>query len=245
MLKLFKYEMRKTMVSKLVMLGLIVCLEALFLYGVFGGSQSTATIAEIVFIIIALMGVLIIGIQSVITLHHDMNTKQSYMLFMTPHSNYAILGAKVLECMLSILLTGVVFFGIIVLNYRLLVSNFSDIAELDAFIKPFISMLGDNVVINLPTIAFFAANTVISWFETVVLAFFADVLATSLLKGKKFGGFVAFVLFIVLTIVTERIAGLVPSGDSAATLLKSVVMLVIAGAVYVASAALMEKKLSV
>ena len=40
--------------------------------------------------------------ESVNVLHRDLNTKQSYMLFLTPKSSYQILGAKILENGISI-----------------------------------------------------------------------------------------------------------------------------------------------
>ena len=53
---------------------------------------------------LAMGGIMVIGLASVVTLHRDVSTKQSYMLFMTPNSSYSILGAKMLENGLSILL---------------------------------------------------------------------------------------------------------------------------------------------
>ena len=70
--------------------------------------------------LLAFAGMMIIGIQSIVVLHSDMNTRQGYMLFMTPHSTYAMLGAKVLEITLSLMLTGLFFFGLGVLDVTML-----------------------------------------------------------------------------------------------------------------------------
>ena len=52
----------------------------------------------IIFLVMCtIFGVIYIGIESVNVLHRDLNTKQSYMLFLTPKSSYQILGAKILE----------------------------------------------------------------------------------------------------------------------------------------------------
>lgn len=127
MLKLFKYELRKTMLAKLILLALTFALEGVFLYGVFTQKSGPATTGALLLAVTAIFGTMFMGIQSVMTLHHDMNTKQSYMLFLTPHSNYAILGAKVLEATLSVVLAALFFFGLGMLDVRLLLDKFGNI----------------------------------------------------------------------------------------------------------------------
>ena len=112
MLKLMKYELRKTWFTKAILLAVTAAVEAFFLYGLYGEKEDMAAGGAFILLLLAFGGVLVIGLESVITLHRDMNTKQSHMLFMTPNSSYKILGAKVLECSLSILLTGAFFFAL-------------------------------------------------------------------------------------------------------------------------------------
>ena len=108
---LMKYEFRKTLIAKLIILGTTAVLEILFLLGLYTKHDSLAGYSTIMLTMLAFGGVLFIGLQSVMTLHRDMNTKQSYMLFMTPNSSYKILGAKVLENGLSILMACAFFFA--------------------------------------------------------------------------------------------------------------------------------------
>ena len=112
MLKLFKYEMRKTLFAKLVLLALIAIMECVFLYGYWTGNNGTVTLGLTLFLFTFFCGLLMISIMSLVTLHKDMNTRQGYMLFMTPNSTYRILGAKVAECGLSLLGIGAVGFGL-------------------------------------------------------------------------------------------------------------------------------------
>lgn len=247
MLKLFKYEMRKTLLPKLIMLGMILCLEGIFIYTLLSSKEDSATLLLILLMLASFVGVLFIGIQAIITLHRDMNTKQSYMLFMTPNSCYAILGAKALECLVSVVLASLAFFGICLLDCRWILARFDRLAQLQEFITDILSMVGKDLLPDLPTVAVYATNTVVSWIETVMLAFFADVLATALLKGKKFGGFLSFILFLVLSVIAGKLVSLIrPAGSgNASLLLRSVAMLAISAAVYAATANLMEKKLSV
>ena len=112
MIKLMKYELRKTMTIKLMILGATALAEIVFLIGLFANKNRMAAIGVGLLAMLAFGGVMIIGVASVVILHRDMNTKQSYMLFMTPNSSYRILGAKVLENGISILVAGAFFFAV-------------------------------------------------------------------------------------------------------------------------------------
>ncbi|MCQ2457485.1 MAG: hypothetical protein MJ142_02005 [Clostridia bacterium] len=246
MLKLFKYEMRKTLTAKLIMLGLFAVLEGFFLYELLKGNEESALLVTLLVVIASFIGMFFIGIRSIVTLHHDINSKQGYMLFMTPNSNYRILGAKVLEFVISVLLAGFVFFGISLLDCKLLMNKFPKLSDIQDLMEMLKQAAGFKISIDLTSALTFVFQTVLSWLETVVLAFFADVLATSLLKGKKLGGLLAFILFIVLSVLTgelvSRIANLVPKQE---VLLRCAAVLVICVGVWIATARLMEKKLSV
>lgn len=163
MFKLFKYELRKTLMPKLILLGLTACLEGFFVYSCCSKDMDKATIAAILLTVLAVMGVLFIGIQSIVTLHHDMNTKQSYMLFLTPHSNYAILGAKALECTVSVLLTGLFFFGLGALDIGFMFNKFGGVKNLLDFFKQIMATAHVNISFDALSIACLTAETIISW----------------------------------------------------------------------------------
>ncbi|MDO5436094.1 MAG: hypothetical protein Q4G19_06970 [Clostridia bacterium] len=246
MLKLFKYEMRKTLMPKLIMLGLFVVLQGFLLYTISQGKEESTLMIAVLTVFASFLAVFFIGIYSIVTLHHDINSKQGYMLFMTPNSTYKILGAKVLECTVSVLLAGAVFFGICLLDLKLIMNKFpklSDIQELFEMMKQVANL---EINIDMAKALTFVFETVIEWVETVVLAFFADVLATSLLKGKKLGGLLAFLLFIVLSTLAGKLVSLVSGAVPSQTLLlKSIAVLAVCIAGWIATARLMEKKLSV
>lgn len=107
--------------------------------------------------------------------------------------------------------------------------------------------MGASLSLDAMSIALTVVQVAATWIETILLAFLSDVIITSLLKGKKFGGILVIVLFILMSEVTQRIAGLVPelATATATTAVKALVTLGVAAAEYVASAVIMEKKLSV
>ena len=98
MLRLMKYELRKTLAIKIILAAVALIAEAAFLAGYFTRNETLYTLTALLLFMTASSGITLIGIWSIVTLHRDMNTRQSYMLFMTPNSCYRILGAKLLEC---------------------------------------------------------------------------------------------------------------------------------------------------
>ena len=116
MLKLMKYELRKTAFSKLVLLVITAVAEIAFLIGVFWKKDNILAMGIIFLVMCTIFGVIYIGIESVNVLHRDLNTKQSYMLFLTPKSSYQILGAKILENGISIIMAGAFFAALAALD---------------------------------------------------------------------------------------------------------------------------------
>ena len=122
MSKLLKYEIRKTWALKLIILGVTAVAELAFLIALFLDQENHGFIGLtcVLLFFIAMGGTMLIGVQSVLTLHRDMNTKQGYMLFMTPRNSFQILGEKLLENGLSLALAGGFFFLVIFFHSSLL-----------------------------------------------------------------------------------------------------------------------------
>lgn len=248
MLKLMKYEMRKTLFMKLALIAVTVICEALFFIQASRNDPAKQGTILFVLALAAIFGLLFMGIQSIVTLHRDMNTRQSYMLFMTPNSTYKILGAKVLENTLSTLLGGAIFVGIIFFDFRLLIHRYGDAAETLEFLKSLLSGVNTHFEFTFAGIAAFVCDLLCGWVATVTAAYLADVVASSLLQGKKGGGLLCIVLFIVITWglffeLTEHLPG---SADvNTNHYIQSAYDLALAGICYFVTAKLMDKYLSV
>ena len=251
MLKLMKYELRKTWITKVILLVITACAEAAYLIGLYGHQEDTMSIGILLLVLLALFGILIIGIESVVVLHRDMNTRQSYMLFMTPNSCYRILGAKVLECGTSILLTGVFFFALGALDISLLFAREGELSTLWSQIQQILTSFtinGRPLQIDLPNLAAFFFSLVAVWITLIITAYFADVISSSLLNGKKFNGVISFVLFLILDWGITRLCALMTASIQAFTVqqyVSGLIVLAFGGIMYVLTARMMEKYLSV
>ena len=240
MLRLLKYEFRKTLFPKLVLLALLVIFEGIFLYGYWTGNNSTVTLGLSLFLFTFLCGLLAIGIISLVTLHKDMNTRQGYMLFMTPNSTYRILGAKVAENGLSMLGIGAVGLGICLLNFSLIKQ------ELE-FITSFLKNFGIGLTPTFPHLSALLVYIICDILCSVTTAYLADVICSSLLNGQKGSMVITFVLFALLNFGIQKIMSLVPASLDIVVmfLLQGAIALVLATVMYIITARLMDRYLSV
>ncbi|MBR0229002.1 MAG: hypothetical protein IJQ62_11710 [Clostridia bacterium] len=251
MFKLMKYEFRKTWITKLILLGVTAALEIMFLIALYGEFEDTLILSVGLLTAVAMLGVLVIGLESVLTLHRDMNTKQSYMLFMTPNSSNKILGAKVLECSLSILITGAFFFALGALDITLLFAKSGTLNQLWDMIQDFLShfsVAGHELTFDTATMAALVFNLLTGWIGTVTMAYLADVVSSALLNGKKFNGLLSFALFLFLSWFTGWITRQATAAITSAMtmlLVDGLISLAFAAIMYIVTAQIMERKLSV
>ena len=248
MIKLMKYELRKTMTIKLMILGATALAEIVFLIGLFANKNRMAAIGVGLLAMLAFGGVMIIGVASVVILHRDMNTKQSYMLFMTPNSCYKILGAKVLENGLSIALTGAFYFALGALDISLLFAKQGQLNQIWQMMQDMIKSINEEIPLNADALAAFTFSLLAGWIATVVTAYLADVISAALLNGKSFNGVISFVIFLGLNWAFSWLEGIaIQNIPNVVTtmLVRGGLSLVVAAVMYVATAQIMEKKLSV
>ena len=247
MLKLIKYEFRKTFLSKLILLAITALAEILFLAGVFLKWDKGLAIGTIGLVMCAVIGIFYIGIESLLVFHRDLNTKQSYMLFMTPKTSYHVLGSKVLENGISIFLAGVFFAALAAADVTIAVLYIGGLQEFLDLLKQ-VSITW-NMEIHLSAgealMVFFASLA--SWLMTIVTGYLAIVLSATVLAGKKFSGFVSFLLFLLLTWVCSFLIDCIPSfkTPSLEMWLAILASLLFSGIMYAVSGWIMEQKLSV
>lgn len=248
MLKLIHYEFRKTWFTKLILLGITALLEVVFLISLYGELTDYQVMSVFLLTMLAIGGVMIIGLQSVVTLHRDMNTRQSYMLFMTPNSCYKILGAKMVENGLSILVAGAFFFALGALDITLVMAKEGELSQLWEMIQRFIATINQEIPLNIDGVASFIFNLLSGWIGVVSAAFLADVISAALLNGKPHNGIVSFLIFIGISLLSGWLSSLAIRGVDSITLSFVVdggLSLALAAVMYVVSAQIMERKLSV
>ena len=244
MLKLMKYEFRKSASSKLILLVLTAVFELAFLGGVFFKGYNLMGTGMMFLILCAFFGVFYIGLENILTLYRDLNSKQSYMLFLTPKSSYEILGAKILENGISILMAGAFFIVLAVFDLTVATLCIGGAKELMDSIRQIMDIrLNIKIVSDAVILSVFAS--LVSWISIVVIADMAVILSASVLA--KGSGIAAFALFLILSWLFSQMLNLVPAFDNMnlTLILEIAVSLVLSVIFYFISGWIMEKKLSV
>ena len=250
MSKLLKYEIRKTWAMKLIILGITAVAELAFLITLFLDQDNHGAIGVtcVLLFFIAFGGTLLIGVQSVLTLHRDMNTKQGYMLYMTPKNSFQIVGAKLLENGISLGLAGGFFFLLGLLDVTLLFSKLGKLQELWQYFENFIRMINDEIQLNTQSILCLVVELLASWLATVSVAYLADIVSAALLNGKRMNGFVTFLFFILLTVLLNWIQNqfhLDSMNIDVLLLVRAAIALCYSAEMYMISAYIMDRYLSV
>lgn len=241
MLKLMKYELRKTAFSKLVLLVITAVAEIAFLIGVFWKKDNILAMGIIFLVMCTIFGVIYIGIESVNVLHRDLNTKQSYMLFLTPKSSYQILGNGI-----SIIMAGAFFAALAAIDVTVATLYIGGLKEMINLVSSFMEV-NWSVTFTPAEAAFYFFGLLASWIVFIVNADLSVILSASVLAGKKGSGIAGFLIFLVISSVIGKLLDLIPVLKSMELtfVLYIAASFAIAAVLYVISGWIMEKKLSV
>lgn len=251
MKELLKYEFRKTKMAYLAILSLTGLAELCFLIGV-ALNNDVATIGMALLILAASFGILIVGLLSIVYLHRELTTKQSYMLFLIPRSSYQVLGAKVLTSFLNTLLFGLFYALLAVIDAAIAgIRVFGIHGMSEAFTQALRGFPGFDSNSILFILSSFGI-AYISWFFTVMAAYFAIILHVTVLGARRHTGLLSFLLFLVISVFVNIISMHIGSiafaytdSDYVTFLATAAVDLVFAIIFYVFGGWLMERKLSV
>ena len=214
MFNLLKYEFRKTWYTKAILLVFVLIAQAVFLFGIFADKYRAIALSVVALVMLASFGVMAVGLVSLFIFHRDLNTKQSYMLFMTPNSSFKILGAKVFENGLSTFLAGAFFAGLGVVDMGILAAHEGDLMMLIDMFKDLIESLQSTFAINAQNLIAVFFMLLCVWLMTLTNAFLAIVLSATVLAGKKFSGLVSFIIFLLINWGLSRVLHYIPTMDT-------------------------------
>lgn len=210
--KLMKYEFRKQLMSKIVILAVGAVLEILFALGLFLEKEKWLATATGLLLTTAFIGLFYLSFESVVTFSNDLKTKQSYMLFLTPRNMFQVVGAKIAVTVIQILGAGLLFAFIAIGDAALVCSKYGKIQEFFDALKEFIKEI-TGAEIRLNEIIYVLLMVLVTWLLVITMAIFAITLSTTLFANKKYKGLISVLIFFVLEYVVGKIATLmVPTG---------------------------------
>lgn len=251
MLKLMKYEFRKQMFSKMVIAIILGVLVGYFAVMNIMDKEQNAAVALGLMFFVMMVAAFYVSMESLVVYSKDLKTKQSYMLFLVPQSSYKILGAKMISAVLQIFFTMAIYIATLGLCGMIYLMKYSDIKQMLEFLKEIFEASFD-MQIDFWLVFKVLSTTFILWVFIVILGIFAETLMNTVLTRGKLTSFLSVVMYIFIFWAVARVESGIYDGMIAANISNAVAnaiviiyYLVVDVALYIASAWLIDKKLSV
>lgn len=208
MFKLIKYELRKQLFSKIILLVLLGILEIAFLIGLLTEKENVLAVSIGLYFLLASGTIFFVAIESIFTFSNDLKTKHSYMLFLTPNSTYKIIGAKVITTMITIGLTAAAFMGVVLVDIAAVFAKFD---TLDAFVKTIQELVAQllHADINYGFIISIICYLVFDLISTLVIGMASITLSSTFLSNSKGKGVVSVAFFFGITFIVSKLGSLV------------------------------------
>lgn len=252
MLKLMKYEFRKQMFSKIIMLVLAMILEVFFINRVLTNNASGSAAGVIGLAMLAMLSLGVVAIECIVTYNRDMKTKQGYMLFMMPVSTFEILGAKLLATFAQLAAVGIFFAALGAIDVMFLVTHTKGFEEALEYMKQIISEFG--IYITTENVLLWFGHMLFMYFVMIMISFVVITLINAVfsnLRGKiiiasviEFG--VYWLFFKVIAVTYDKVlANNAAVGNIAGNLIFMAVELIFGCAAYAASAWMLNKKINI
>ena len=204
MLKLMKYEWKKSIFVKLLLLTLIGVGEVVYLVSLFSGniyrSDSILFILSVTILSLGLFLAPIVSIlQNLSTFQKELNSKEAYMLYLTPHNSFEILGAKFTMNFVEIIFWAFLAAVVFVVDGLLITNTFYGLSsrEVTEHLQELIRLItSPESLTTMLQVAFLALAGLLQ-FESIALL--AIVLQATFLPGKRFAGVITVILYIALS----------------------------------------------
>ncbi len=206
MLKLFKYEWKKQMNSKLIIGCVLLALCAFYILGTILKKEGWAELAMVLLVLIGMFAAIYVGIESLLVLDKDLRTKESYMLFMVPKSAYQILAVKILAAICQILLTMVMFGAAFMVCFTTYMAANESLAEMLDFLRQYVERMFE-IEIEWSVVFWGLVSMFVSWINMIASGFAAIISVRTVLTRTKLAGIFAVIVFFLINWGTSWLVG--------------------------------------
>lgn len=210
MLNLIKYEFRKDRNILLVMGSGLLLLQLFYLYSIIVKSEDKIAVGIVLLTIYAWVCFFSVFILAVINYSRELNSKSSYLIFMTPNSSYTIIFSK----MLSILVIGAVMAVIIgflgCLDLHLLGIAIPETGTFSSLINEMLSSLGVPVDTLLLSALSGLITFLIYFFASVAIVYLSITLSATFLQNSKLKNILSAGLFFLISFLQSKVVDMLP-----------------------------------
>ena len=217
MLKLMKYEFRKTRTTLLAMLAALVALEAGYLIGDRMDNYKIAGVCLGLLTMLVFAVYIYVLIAGIVSYSREVNDRTGYLTFMVPVGPMGIVVSKLLFTILAALIVTALFGGAVYYDYAQIFKQIEldqdSIQQMQFAFSLITGGMGAGASLTrvILTLAFEVGTVLISIILTMCTAYLSITLSATLMQNKK--GFlrfmVSFLLFIALNYLTTKVGGFV------------------------------------
>lgn len=211
MLKLFKYEWKKQMSSKLVIGCILLALCGFYILGMVLKKEGWAEIAMVLLVFVGMFAAVYVGIESLLVLNRDIRTKESYMLFLVPKPAWQILTAKILAAVCQIFLTMVMFGAAFMVCFTAYMAANESLAEMLNYLRRYAERFFE-IEVDWNILLLALVSLFVSWINMIASGFAAIISVRTVLSRTRLAGFLAFGVFLLINwgtnVLTGKINGL-------------------------------------
>lgn len=196
---LIKYEWRKQRMTRILILACLLAFVVLFVAGAVLRNDTLVAVSILIMTFAGMFGILYVGIENIVILNRDLKTKQSYMLWMVPHSTYEILASKIIAGILQMAFVFMAFFIAGAATLTITAASDGSLGEFLRAVREFFER-GVNIQVDWGLVFGMCLLCLIAWMNVMVVGFLAVILTRTV-----FGGVIAVILFFVINFVIDRI----------------------------------------
>lgn len=210
MLTLTKYEFRKNRTFLMVIGIFFLLLEGYFLFSIFCKTEDHTIVSAFLLYLFSMLCFFLIFILFITNYSKELNSKSSYLIFMTPNSALNIILSKLLCSFIIAIGCTAVFFGVLYLDTKLVLHTYTEIDTVKSFLMNMLE-LSDFPIRNYLLYGLtLLIEMIISFFSSVTLIYLSITLSVTLFQNNRFHNFISFGFFLLLTYLVNRVREFLP-----------------------------------
>ncbi|MGN0374175.1 MAG: hypothetical protein ACI4EN_01645 [Butyrivibrio sp.] len=213
MLRLMKYEYRKDLPLYIIIVSIIMALTAYLAFSIKTESEVNLAISSILFVLGGFGAVFFIMVIGVISYAREINSKSSFMTFMTPLNTFEIVGTKYLTLLLTTVVATLLYVGGAYLNIILLGIQFDEINDIKETLDFILIMFDTSVAELMASLAVVLFTIWLNILLTVSYSYLAVTLSSTILANRRGKGWLAVGLFVAILIASNIISNYIPTFD--------------------------------
>lgn len=217
MLTLIKYEFRKHLVVIAILVAMIIGIQAFALYSIASGENAFVALAFSLIMFGVFASVVMIFTLGIQTYSRELGSRNSYMMFMTPHTPYTIIASKLLFTFFVALIATAITVMCGIIDWHLLMDT-SDksfwirmiIKSIEDFFDNYFDMEFTQFLMSISVTLILLWLTV---FTYICVAYFSITLSATAFSNRKGRGLLSFIIFVVICIILAKISDMLPDAQ--------------------------------